>query len=264
MDSSRLASGLHPRRQPLSDVGATVARVLADRATVFVASYNTRRATELCVRSLRRTIGREVPVVVGDSASADGSAEMLGRLAGPLGLTVDVRTERWHHVDWLDHWLATCPTRWAVFVDSDVAFRRSGWLDELTGTDAALVAAESLLEEANVVEPVDGKIVRLAARPSPWVMAVQPALLRPLGASFAHHVEEPADVPEGIVLYDTAGWVAEQARRAGCGVAVMPDEFRRAYRHRAGMSWRSEPSWRRRVGRWAIHLELLVRRLQSS
>lgn len=186
--------------------------------TVFVASYNTRAATELCVRSLRRTIPADVPIVVGDSASRDGSAEMLRRVAGPLSLTVDVVAERRHHVDWLDRWLASCPTRLACFVDSDVSFRRAGWLEQMMAKGGAMVAAESAPENPNTVEPVAGRVVRLAERPSPWVMLCDVEALRPLVVSFAHHVEEGADVPEGVVLYDTAGWLAEQARRAGLAV----------------------------------------------
>jgi len=208
--------------------------------TVHVASYNTLVATELCIRSLRARAGYPLHLVVGDSGSRDGSVEMLRRLEAKGWLSLDVAPAQRQHAEWLDLWLATCPTDYAVFVDSDVEFRRRGWLarlvDQAKAEGAALVAAEMVPETANYVEPVGGKTVRLAARPSPWLIAVDVRQVRPLAVSFAFRAE-PAAVPEGLIAYDVGGILFRSVAELGLRHRVMPPDYQRWFRHYGGLSW---------------------------
>ena len=225
--------------------------------SVFVASLDTAEATELCIRSARSLAGHPFSLHVGDCGSTDGSVEMLRRLAGSGWLTLDVAAGGRYHADWLDHWLATCTDRYAVFVDSDVEFRRANWLRDLVaeaaGSDAALVAGEWLAEVAAFPAPRAGldpadraemletwfgghETVRLAGRPAPWLLLVDVVQLRRLGTTFAFLLEQ-ADRPEDVVAFDVGGALFRDVVSAGLTWALMPGPFREAYHHYGGLSW---------------------------
>ena len=146
-----------------------------------VASYNTRELTELCLRSMRQYAGIPFRVTVGDSASSDGSVEMLEEFERREW--IDIQRARRSHSEWLDFWLATCTEDLAVFIDSDVEFLRFGWLADLVAANqehrAALVCGEMLPEQSDFIEPVSARSVRLAARPAPWLLLAEIAQLRP-------------------------------------------------------------------------------------
>jgi glycosyltransferase involved in cell wall biosynthesis len=239
----------------------------APRVTIYVASCQTRTATELCVRSVHEYAGYALSLVVGDSGSTDGSVEMLEALGSRGWLELDVEPGGRRHAAWLDHWLASSDADYAVFVDSDVEFRRHGWLAQIVATAVArragLVWAEFLDERAQFVEPVSSTVVRLAARPAPWLLLVDVARAAALGSSFAFHSDETDAVPEGIVAYDVGARFFRDAERAGLTCVGMPPSFGRAFRHYGGLSWMPDGGrWGRRKRRDLRTVERRLRRLR--
>lgn len=222
---------------------------------VHVASANTVRATELCIRTIRAFAGYPHSLKVGDCGSTDGSLPMLRRLEAAGWLTLDVAPGGRHHAEWLDHWLATCTSDFAVFVDSDVEFRRAAWLGELISTAlrgrAALVAAEMLPQFSNFSVPVAStveaeklfvewfkgrSIVRLAPRPAPWLFLLDVRQASRLGTGFGFY-SELADIPEEVLAFDVGGALFRQLERRGLPVAIMSPHFADAYHHYGGLSW---------------------------
>lgn len=220
---------------------------------VFVASFNTREATELCIRSMRRYADYPFELTVGDSGSADGSLELLEEFEERGWLRLERSPGPRRHAQWLDGWLGSCRADLAVFVDSDVEFLRPGWLRTLVEhaerRGAALVCAEFLAESRDFIEPVGGQRVRLAGRPAPWLLLLEPGRLRPLGVGFDFHADREADVPEGTIAYDVGARLFAELPARGLPWAVMPRRYRRFYRHYRGLSWRARPKEERIVRR---------------
>lgn len=225
--------------------------------TVYVASFNTASATELCIRSLRRFAGHSHSLVVGDSGSTDGTLEMLQCFEGRGWIFLEVEPRGQVHSEWLDHWLETCRTQYAVFVDSDVEFKRPMWLHELIAEaqceQAALVAAEMLPGIPSYVIPerlearqgaqvpnfqiTDGRnVVRLAARPAPWLLLIEAPSVSPLGVSFAVYLEPDEDNTccDG---FDVGGALFRAVQRAGLRWSIMPAAYGASYHHYGGLSW---------------------------
>ncbi|MGO8864800.1 MAG: glycosyltransferase [Acidimicrobiales bacterium] len=211
--------------------------------TVFVASYNTRSATELAVRSAHRFAGCPFTLIVGDSASRDGSREMLTKLErrGQLQL-VSVPSQR-RHAQWLDWFLEHCPTRIGVIIDSDIELLKDGWLVDLvqalSDQDAAFVGSEST-PEAPICTSADGESIHLMPRiAAPWLMALDVEKVRSLGCSFN---EERGGIDAGGLpfLYDVAGYTQKMASDAGFPVVAMPSTYAAKYHHFRGLSWRRE------------------------
>jgi len=217
---------------------------------VYVASYNTAASTELCIRSMHGLAGYPFSLTVGDSASTDGSLEMLGRMQHEGWLAMDSSTERRVHADWLDSWITTCQERFAAFVDSDVEFKQAGWLRDLVDTaldeDAAMVFAELVPESRNFVEPVGRRTVRVAPRPAPWLALYDVHKVRSLAMSFSFTKDEEADVPEGIIVYDVGADVYRAVIAAGLRAYEMPRAYGRKYHHYGGLSWVVDPGARGR------------------
>jgi hypothetical protein len=226
----------------MSDDGLSVA--------VHVASFQTCAATELCVRSIHEYAGHPHTLTVGDSGSTDGSLAMLEGLRSRGWLELELAAGGRQHADWLDHWLRRASADLAVFVDSDVEFRRDGWLAKMVTTclarRAALVYADFVDEQPYFVEPVGHTTVRLAGRPGPWLLLVDVRLTAPVDTSFRFHAEETGAVPEGVIAYDVGGRFFLAARRAGLGCVDMPGSFRRAFRHYGGLSWTADDGRSRR------------------
>lgn len=215
--------------------------VLQPSVGVYVASFNTCAATELCIRTLLARAGYPLELTVGDSASCDGSIEMLRRLESQGLIQVERESRPREHAVWLDSWVSQCPFDYAVFVDSDVEFRREGWLRMMIQAagegEAHIVAAELFDEEAGVVEPVSSRVVRAAPKPSPWLLMIDVRATRGL-ASFRFVNEWNASVPEGVISYDVGAKFYAEAVRRGLKVVAMPASFHGWYRHYAGLSWR--------------------------
>jgi glycosyltransferase involved in cell wall biosynthesis len=207
---------------------------------VCVASLNTSAATELCIRSMREFADHPFALVVGDSGSTDGSLEMLRLFEARGWLSLEVAPEGRGHGEWLDLWHASCTSRLAVFVDSDVEFRRAGWLSRLvaawSGSGAALVCSEFLAGLTRFVEPVGSETVRAAPRPAPWLLMVDVEQTRSIGASFTFDKEWAQTFPERLV-YDVGARVYQAVRANGFETVEMPRSYGRLYHHYGGLSW---------------------------
>ncbi len=180
---------------------------------------------------------------------------MLRRFEASGWLSLEIAPSGRHHSVWLDHWLKTCPYDYAVFVDSDVEFRRTAWLRQLVTAsvrgDAVFVAAEMIPEVGNYAMPTarlpDDQLLlakwfrghpsaRLAARPAPWLLMVHASQAEELGTSFAFQSEE-ATVPEGLLAFDVGGAIFKRATDSGLLCTVMPISYRSCYHHYGGLSW---------------------------
>jgi hypothetical protein len=208
---------------------------------VYVASYNTVDATELCIRSMREYARYPFQVTVGDSGSNDGSLPMLMRLKERGWLRLEQTTGRRIHSEWLDEWRASTDSQLAVFVDSDVEFLRPGWLRELVDAatigGAAMTFTELLPEGVNFVEPVGHVTIRLASRPAPWLMMLDVTKTARLTASFGFAKEETDRVPEGLIGYDVGAMFFRAVKESGLSWTQMPEEYRCRYHHYGGLSW---------------------------
>lgn len=227
---------------------------------VHVASVNTRDATELCIRSMRRTAGRPFVLTVGDCGSTDGSAEMLGRLGDRGWLTLEQAGGKRAHSEWLDRWLAAADRRYIVFADSDMWFKRRGWLtglvDAAATSGAALVACEALPEIPNYVDPRSGDRMRLAPRPAPWLMLIDTEQAADVTTGFAYKWVAAPELPEGALSYDTGALFCADLEAKGRSWISMPSDFQQSYTHFGGMSWL--PSAGRLRARRAVQRALIT------
>lgn len=207
---------------------------------VYVASLNTRDATELCIRSMREYAGMPFRLTVGDSGSDDGSQEMLAAMSARGWLEYEIHQGR-QHADWLDDWIRRDDKCYAVFSDSDIQYRRPDWLKSLVAaaesSAAAIVYAEHLPEVARFDHPRTLELVRLADRPAPWLFLACPWKLKEIGVSFAEASESRIDLPEGKLVYDVGGRFFRAVEKKGLTLLETPKSFRHSYRHYGGLSW---------------------------
>lgn len=248
-----------PWRGPVAAAGPGPAGTRAGRptgstdgdpdVTIHVASINTAPATELCLRTMRHYAGHPFRLVVGDCGSTDGSIEMLRRFESRGWLTLEVAPEGRMHAEWLDTWMRTCPTRYAVFCDSDIEFYEPGWLADMVGeavaNEAALVCAQMIPPRARFVHPHTGAKRTLGPRPAPWLLLVDAERVRGrVDAGFGYLDVVDPTAYGGKVGYDVGGAFFAALRDAGLGWVEMPDAFRAKYRHFSGLSWRRVLDWR--------------------
>jgi glycosyltransferase involved in cell wall biosynthesis len=209
---------------------------------VHVPTINTAAVTELCIRTMRHTAGYPFELVVGDGGSTDGSLEMLRRFEAAGWLQLEVAPDGRTHTAWLDKWLAECPTRFAVFSDSDVEFHRPGWLramvDAGRSAGAALVATRIQARGGvHYVHPRTGARRLLAERPEPWLMLIDVEQTRGVVATSFAYRDEVA--PDGSKIgFDTAAAFFRDLQAAGLRYVEMPPDFARAYTHYGSMSWK--------------------------
>jgi hypothetical protein len=209
-----------------------------------IASYNTRRATELTIRSAVRRAGMPFHLVVGDGGSVDGSVRMLERFADSGLLTLELAPSGSSHAEWLDHWYATCAGRYLVFSDSDVYYRRSGWLTDMVeaarDSGAALVAGRIQPNWSERPRFADGSQRRLpGARPEPCLLLIDMHQLRGVvDSSFAWHEEPLPDRPGQKLTLDVGGAFMRAVQEAGLRCIEMPIDFQRKYRHWGGLTWK--------------------------
>ena len=218
-----------------------------ESVTIAIASFNTRVFTELAIRTAVGRAGCPVRVVVGDSGSTDGTLAMAERLRPRLVDVVDVAPGGRVHADWLDHWLATADTEFLVFVDSDVEFRRSGWLEQMLQVrqrdGVAILGSEWVEDVPGYWDAATDRRMHVMRRPAPWVQLVHVPTVRALECSYRLVSEDTDEVPEGVRTYDVGGWLAATAASRGLVVSAMPPEFGAYYRHYGGRSWRAS-GWR--------------------
>ena len=146
------------------------------RLPLDFASMNTAAVTELCIRTMREIRGLPVRARRRRLRLDRRSLEMLQRfeqrVVAPRG-----RARGRRHPDWLDGWLATCPTRYAVFCDSDIEFLRPNFLRKMVERpqkDGATLVATRIQARGGVPyqHPVSGARRILAERPEPWLMLI--------------------------------------------------------------------------------------------
>jgi glycosyltransferase involved in cell wall biosynthesis len=205
-----------------------------------IASYNTATMTELCIRSARKFAGYPFRAVVGDSGSTDGSREALSGLAERGWVQLEQRRGA-QHAEWIDGWRRATSADLIVFADSDVEFRRHGWLREMVRqqvrTGAALVAAEMLGESHYSFNPAAQTTVRGMVRPGPWLIMLDSRQTAEIKTSFLYDEFESAGVPEGRIAYDVGARFYETVVGRGLATYEMPRRHRRTWHHYAGMSW---------------------------
>lgn len=210
--------------------------------TVHVATLNTAHVTELCIRSMRRHAGRPFDLIVGDAGSTDGSIPMLRAWEALGWLTLEQAIEGRNHADWIDGWLESCPSRFAVFSDSDVEYRESDWLADMVqtalATGSAMVCARMLNPSGVYVHPVTGATRRLANRPSPWLLLLDLDQVRGrVHSSFqTRDVKDPDSATLGV-SFDVGATYFEALVAAGLTWTEMPVEWRTKFRHYGGLTW---------------------------
>ena len=210
--------------------------------TVHVATLNTAHVTELCVRSMRHYAGRPFDLVVGDAGSTDGSVPMLRAWEALGWLELEEAAGGRTHAEWIDGWLAACPSRFAVFSDSDVEYREPGWLTDLVDaaldTGSALVCARMLSPHGVYVHPVTGATRQLAHRPSPWVLLIDIEQVRSVvSASFESLDVKDLTASGGGTSFDVGAVYFEALVAAGLKWTEMPPEWRGKFRHFGGLTW---------------------------
>jgi hypothetical protein len=156
------------------------------------------------------------------------------------------------HGAWLDLWTSTCTTRFALMIDSDVEIREANWMNVLLhtadDTEVAIVCAE-FVDEVPYCLDHKGLPIRLARRPSAWMMLVNVAKCRDR-ASWQFAVEDDTSIPEKQWALDTGAQLMRTLSVAGEEVVAAPASFLDSFRHFGGLSWvKSTPSksWRHRA-----------------
>jgi glycosyltransferase involved in cell wall biosynthesis len=222
--------------------------------TIYIASINTAPATELCIRSIFRYTDRNSYILsVGDCGSTDSSLPRLMRmLHDNLIDDVMLAPNGRSHGAWLDLWTSSCTTRFALMIDSDIEIRDSNWMNVLLrtadDTDAAIVCAE-FVDEVPYCLDGRGLPIRLARRPSAWMMLVNIAKCRDRD-SWQFAMENDTSIPEGQWALDTGARFMRTLSLAGEEVVAAPSSFLDSFRHFGGLSWvKSTPpkDWRHRA-----------------
>jgi hypothetical protein len=256
MDEEAVTTAREPERKPEIEVQPSRTPADSDRGEtlvhVYVASFNTASATELCIRSLRQTVGVPFRLTVGDGDSGDGSLDMLRRFAQRGWLELDVAVGGRRHAEWLDRWVTDCREKYAVFVDSDVVLRKKGWLDALLDqaqkNDAAFVTA-GMLHPVNPKVDKQGRPLRWMPRPTPWMLLVNVERARAANAKFGFRALDDAESGRRI-MYDTGAAFLEAMNGREERWVVMPDEWSNSFHHFGGLSWwgsRPQLVWHRKV-----------------
>lgn len=240
--------------------------------TAYIASLNTARATELCIRSMREFAGMPFGLVVGDCGSTDGSLRMLEGFAALGWLSLEVAPNGRRHPEWLQRWLDTSPTRYVLFSDSDVEYREPNWLadmvDTATKTGAALVCGRMQQGSDCFVHPVTKAERRLAARPTAWLLMIDTLQVRDrVEGNFEYHEVEDFNAFGSRVAYDTGAWYFKNLCDEGLQWVEMPPAWQSKYRHFGGLTWlgptRSGAKLRIRA-RQAAKLVLVFQHLRAA
>jgi hypothetical protein len=245
-----------PAKGPYSERMAPSGARARESLTVHIASAGREWLTELAVLSAVRHSAVPLDFVIGGSIGSE--PKLLAGLMRRGNVRVEVAPGR-VHAEWLDHWVRETHAKYAVFLDSDVFFRRTCWASPIVKeleSGAALVSCDLWERKEGVIEPVRGAVTTAMPRPSPWVMAVDVARVRETGASFAY----TNTVQEGEILaWDVGGKLLEALTRMGLVARSLPDSYGRYYTHIGGMSWRSAPTARIETKRWLRLHEARIR-----
>src|ERR1039458_5148802 len=129
--------------------------------------------------------------------------------------------------------------RMALMIDSDVEIRIANcmnvFLPTADDTEAAIVRAE-FVDEVPYCLDHKGLPIRLARRPSAWMMLVNVAKCRDRASSqFA--VSDDTSIPEKLWAIDTGAQLMRTLSSAGEEVVATPASFLDSFRHFGGLSW---------------------------
>jgi glycosyltransferase involved in cell wall biosynthesis len=207
---------------------------------IYVASHNTLAYTELCIRSLHRHADQPFDLIVGDSASTDGSRELLGQLARAGWLQLEAISAPRRHAEWLDRWLASATSEYVVWCDSDIEFLRAGILADMRHAarrNDAVIVSPGLLPAGHYED--ERLFTHLMPRPTPWLMLVHVASLRALETSYEEVTEPTEAYSEGSRTFDVGALLYHRAVEAGMRHAHLGWRSRRKFRHFGGASWRA-------------------------
>jgi hypothetical protein len=238
---------------------------------VCIASFNTRRATEVTIRRVLAQRGVTVQVHVGDAGSVDGSLVMLQRFADRGLIRLEIAPQGRSHGEWLDDWTATVEAPYTAFVDSDLFLLRRHTLrrllDAVVDNDAVLVTCQRVPEIADYVSDLNGDRYRVATRVAPWLVAFRTKGLRALRTSWCYRWEARPDLQEGAMSWDVGADVDAALATAGRPAHVMPAAFDREWIHVGGLSWRAQRdrsvSMRDRLKGALVDAALVATRLTS-
>jgi len=262
----RAAAGALSLRAPRVDRGAPA-------VTVYVVSYNTRAATELAIRTLRRhTRYPNYTLRVIENGSTDGSLEALRTLKAELGFEL-LEAEAPHlHAHWLDYALRETATPYWFAVDSDLVLLGRDWLADMmvrfmADRDLYLVGAEQVPGGVGV-EPVGGKTVDAGEHVSTWLFGVRTDLRLLVDTSFAFH-HGGTDAETGIErVFDSGGKLLFDMRERGLRYGFMPAWYLAKYYHFGQLSWAFNydiPDERRALKVFQLaQIEQWTRRLAAS
>ena len=191
---------------------------------------------------MRHFAGMDFDLVVGDCGSTDGSIAMLERFQARGWLELRIAPNGRAHSEWLDRWLRECPTRYALFSDSDVEFNGADWLADMVDTaqrrNAALVCGRMQHGAETFVHPVTRAERRIAPRPTAWLQLIDTWQVRDrVSATFEYVEVEDFEAFGGKVAYDTGAWYFKELCEAGLNWAEMPTDWQHKYRHFGGLTW---------------------------
>jgi hypothetical protein len=137
--------------------------------------------------------------------------------------------------------LAECPVQYAVFVDSDMRFRRDGWLRDLVDaavTSKAALVTSRIQRAAGATVGADGSRTTWLDRPTPWLMLVDVTQVRGVvQTGFGYQTHPDPDDPSAKLMYDTGASFLEDLIASGLAYREMGDEWSRCYQHFGGMTW---------------------------
>jgi glycosyltransferase involved in cell wall biosynthesis len=206
--------------------------------TICVASLNTRDATELCVRSIRRFAGYPYSLVVGDGGSTDGSVNLLSEFEERGWLHLERLQEQRSHAEWLDRWREICRSDLLLFVDSDVEFRRRDWLHRIVAATESAGAAITYAEWLDGGLYLDeGQSSHVLSRPAPWMLMIDQRQTHDLASSFGVEYSNRNSQVGLPIIRDVGTAFFEEATRRRLPTLAMPASYRRTYHHYGGLSW---------------------------
>ncbi len=214
--------------------------------TIAVASRNTRRATELAIRSLRATTS--AAIWVGDCASSDGSLEVLRALQREGVIQHLDEVEDRSHGQWVDHWRATAPTPLLAVADSDIEVHDPAWLarmrDALRTQRVGLVSVGAHAAGVHI-EP-NTFAMRTVPRPEMYLLLLDVEATRSCTASFDFALAQDGD---DWVAWDTGARFAAELDERGIGWGTMPAAFAESVTHWGALSYMTDDR-RLPVGWW--------------
>jgi len=125
-----------------------------------------------------------------------------------------------------------------LFVDSDIEFRRTGWLRALC---AIVQSTRPAIAYAEWLEPsmftLEGRPSYVVARPAPWLLLIDAEQTAKLQSSFAVAYPEGESPTGAPIIHDVGAAFFLEAVDRGLRTLALSASFRRHYHHYGGLSW---------------------------